>query len=216
MAEEKQPHEKVGLAMRLRRAALFVVFAAVLLIPKTLSLRRRGWLWNSLRLVAAIVGAALLTEMKDGSAVGLHSAVGLLLILLAVLLRPAREGKSVDEQARELGALVVLNGGRFSAAGEKQVQARLFVAPERVHVLDLQHRPLLEIPLATVLSVRVEEEDEAKEAKEAKEQGGWRLVVEWQQGVAVFHYQGFFAEHVARIAETTVQGQLKRELPVVR
>ena len=33
---------------------------------------------------------------------------------------------------------------------------------------------------------------------------------------ARFRYDGFFAEHLARVAETTVRNVLRRELPVLR
>jgi len=206
MAEEKPAQEKTSPRVRLRRAALFVLFSLVLLIPKTLALRRRSRLWNSLRLAAATLGLALL--VRGGGEWNGASIVGGLLVVAAVLTQPAKEEKSVDGQARELGALVVLNGGEFQVAGGKPTAVRLFVASERVHVLDSRHRPLLEIPLAAVSSIRVEESKGAKE--------GWRLVIEWPGGTATFFYEGFFAEHLARIAETTLNSQLRRELPVVK
>lgn len=151
--EARQPISSLA---QLKRAALFVLFALALLIPKTLGLFKR--------------------------------------------LRPGRPAKPVDEQARELGALVVLNGGWFQGA-----RARLFVGPGRVHVLDFKHRPLAEIPLSKVSSVRLEE-NQAR---------GWRLMVEWSQDRAEFHYGGFFAEHLAEVAATTLRNQMRRQLPVI-
>ena len=189
MAEAKA--EPVPLGERLRRAALFVLFGLVLLIPKALSLRRRRDLWNVLRFLAAVLGAVLLGTIKGGELGFAGPVAGLLLIILALLLRPAKEGKTVDAQARELGALVVLNGGRLREAGGEVV--RLFLTPEKLYALDLKHRTRLEIPLASVRAVRAEEVRD-----------GWRLTIEWEGGNAEFDYDGFFAEHLARVAETTL------------
>ncbi len=186
---------------RLRRTALWFLFALVLLIPKTLSLRKRPGLWNLLRFGVAVLGVFVFA-MQGGSA-GFY-LFGLLLILLALAVRPTRQERSVDEQARELGALVVLNGGRFLLTNGKTRQARLFIAPERFHVLDLEHRPLLEILWTAVSSVRTEEA-----------RGGWQLLVEFQETTIVFHYDGFFAGHLAQIAETTLRNRLRKELPVL-
>jgi hypothetical protein len=192
--------DPVPVSERLRRAGLFVLFGLVLLIPKTLSLRRRRSLWNVLRLLVGVVGAVLVFD-KLGS---IESAlIGLLLLLFALFVRPVAEGKTVDAQARELGALVVLNGGRLSRAGGDAV--RLYITPEKIHALDLKHRSQLEIPLASVRSARAE-----------PERDGWRLRVEWEGGEAEFFYDGFFAEHLARVAETTLTSQQRRELPVLK
>jgi len=202
MTKDPSKQAEVNWTHRLRRTALWFLFALVLVIPKTLSLRKRPGLWNLLRFGVAVIGVFLFA-MQGGSA-GFH-LFGLLLILLALAVRPTRQGKSVDEQARELGALVVLNGGRFLLTNGKTQQARLFVAPERFHVLDLEHRPLLEIPWTAVSSVRTEPAG-----------GGWKLLVEFQEVTAAFHYDGFFAGHLAQIAATTLRNHLRKELPVIR
>lgn len=186
---------------RLRRTALWFLFALVLLIPKTLSLRKRPGVWNLLRFGVAVIGVLLFAAPENSIGFQLFA---LSLILLALAVRPTRQGKSVDEQARELGALVVLNGGRFLLTDGKTQQARLFVAPERFHVLDLEHRPLLEIPWSAVSAVRTEEAG-----------GGWKLLIEFQEATAAFHYDGFFAGHLAQIAETTLRNHLRKELHVI-
>ena len=205
MADGRPEESAAAWPQRLRRAALLVFFALVLLIPKILGLRRRRRSWNALRLTTALVGAVLVTAGKASHLGWLGPAAGLVFILLALLLRPAKQGKSVDEQARELGALVVVNGGQFGGAGAKPVPARLFVAPERVSVLDLQHRPLAQIALRPDTSVRVEQTAH-----------DWMLLVGSDQATAEFHYHGVFAEHLARVAETTLRSQLQRELPILR
>ena len=190
------------MAQRLRRAALFVLFSLVLLIPKGLALRRRPRWWNLLRFAVALIGIFLLADQGASTS---QLLLGLSLLLLALFVRPARGKRSVDEQARELGALVVLNGGRFSRAGKPPRPVRLFLAPEALHVLDLEHQPLLEIPVGSISSVRAE-----------PTVGGWRLRVSSEESPQEFYYDGFFAEHLARIAETTLRSQLHRELPIVR
>ncbi len=202
MAQERSGQVQGNLAQRLRRAALFVLFSLVLLIPKGLALRRRHRWWNLLRFVVALIGTFLLADQGASTS---QLLLGLSLLLLALFVRPARGKRSVDEQARELGTLVVLNGGRFSRTGKPPRPVRLFLAPEALHVLDLEHQPLLEIPLGSVSSVRAEPATP-----------GWRLVICFGESRVEFHYDGFFAEHLARTAETNLRSQLHRELPIVR
>lgn len=204
MADDPTKELQSSWGERARDAALWIFFALMLLIPKTLALRRRRWLWNTLRVGLALVGAMLLAAGGRDPTARLSPVLGLLLILLALLPRPPPQGTTVDERARELGALVVVNGGRL-LNGETNPEVRLFVGPERLHALDPRQQPCLEIPLNAVTSLAVEQAE-----------NGWRLLIEWSQGSAEFHYQGHFAEHLARVADTTLRSQVRRELPVVR
>jgi len=181
------------------------LFALVLLVPKALGLRRRRKVWNALRFLVAVSGAFLVGMSKSAPSGSLVPWLGLLLILIAVFVRPEKKEKPMDVRARELGALVVVNGGQFRGAENKPVPAQLFVAPERVHVLDSQQQILLEIPLGAVSSLRVE-----------PAANGWKLLVAWNQSLAEFYYDGVFAEHLARVAEATLRSQLRRELPVIK
>lgn len=201
MAEEL----KLSPGQKLRRVALFALFASVLLIPKTLALRRRRRVWNTLRAAAAITGALLVVVPMGLWSSWLAAAVGLVLFVMALLLDPLDPEKSVDEHARELGALVVVNGGRFHAPSGPPVRARLFVAPKRVVALDASKRQLVEIPFGELSSVHAEEAN-----------GGWKLRVEWDHQSAEFSYEGFFAEHLARVAETTLRNQAYPGLPVLK
>ena len=205
MAEKHTEERRAGWPQRLRRAALFVLFALVLLIPKTLGLRRQPQVWNALRTAVALLGAALVVVPMAFASSWVAAMIGLALFLLALLAAPAKPKKSVDERARELGALVVVNGGRFHPPAAEPVPTRLFVARERLYALDRELQPLLEIAFATVSSVR---------AQPAAE--GWKLRVEWDHSTAEFFYEGFFAEHLARVAESTLLSQLRRELPVLK
>lgn len=207
MADEKPEGAKETRAGRLRRAGLFVLFSTVLLIPKTLALRRRRTVWNGLRVLAVLGGGLLIAA---GTVSGIDSTrllLGGLMILLALGIPPQKNSGSMDERARELGALVVLNGGLYRVGNEKPVPVRLFLAPERLHVLDERERPVLEIPVADVRAVRVTGEGQGTERT---------LVVEWQDGKAEFLYQGFFAEHLAEVVRRTVDSRLRSKLRVLR
>lgn len=205
--------ERAARGERLRRAGLFVLFSAVLLIPKALRLRRRRNLWNGLRVVAAVAGAVLAAR-GAGNWLGLwqgsgQGAAGMLLggaaIVLALVIPPLKKAGSSDEKARELGALVALNGGFYRSGNGRQTRVRLYVAPERLHVLDERERPVLEIPMSEIAAVRV--------AGEGTERA---LVIEWRGGKAEFFYTGFFAEHLAEVARRTVDSRLRAKLRVLR
>ena len=47
----------------------------------------------------------------------------------------------------------------------------------------------------------------------------WDLEITWESKdmrTARFRYDGFFAEHLARVAENTVRNVLRKELPVLK
>lgn len=189
---------------RLQRAGLLALFALVLLIPKTLGLRRRRRVWNALRTAVALLGAALVVVPTTPTTSPVAAGIGLALFLLALLATPAKPEKSVDERARKLGALVVVNGGKLFLPGGEPVPTRLFIAPDRVAVLDPDLEALLDIAFCQVSSIRAEQAPE-----------GWKLCVEWDTSTTEFFYDGFFAEHLARVAENTLRSQLRRELPIL-
>lgn len=198
---------------RLWRAALFVFFATVLMIPRLRRLRRHVWLWQGIRLGALLIGGFALWRFvwDDGGVATL--LLGILLLPLGLLVGPERLETSVDEQARALGALVVLNGGAFIPPGNGQTTrgVRIYVHPERLHVLDARHQPLAEIPLARVRHLAAGARTGAGRGEE------WELQIAWDAGTvetAAFRFDGFFAEHLARVAETTIRTVLKKELRV--
>jgi len=198
--------------VRLRQAGLFVLFSIVLLIPKTLALRRRRKLWNSLRVLTGLAGGLLaggnLAAVAPLPGLGnIPLFAGVLLIVLALVVSPAETTAPVDEIARALDALVVLNGGMFRAGEEKPAAVRLYLTPDRLHVLDLRHRRLLDIPVPEIRTARVAEGASEKERK---------LVVEWRAGKAEFSYEGFFAEHLAEVAQRTLESRLLSKLRVLQ
>lgn len=197
------------------RAALAIFFTTVLLIPRVRRLRRRVRLWQAMRVVAVLGGAWLVWQFIHQDAGSGALVVGLAFVAVGLLVGPQWEGKAVDEQARELGAVVVLNGGTYIPAGDgnRARDVRIFVHPERLFVLDSRHRSLAEIPLAAVrhLSAGVR-------TAPGGTGSAWELQIAWEgSGVqtAAFRFEGFFAEHLAQVAETTIRKLLGRELRVL-
>src|ERR1700733_6697316 len=100
---------------RARRRALWFLFAGVLLIPKTLALRRQPRTWNTLRLGIGLAGVALGAAgwewTREGPERAWAVAAGLAFVVLALVILPERQRPSLDARTRELGALVVVKGG---------------------------------------------------------------------------------------------------------
>jgi hypothetical protein len=79
-------------------------------------------------------------------------------------------------------------------------------------VLDTALNTLLEIPIAQIAALRVERGGGQPQEPNAD----WKLHVAWEGSTAEFFYRGPFGEHLARVAESTIGSQLRRELPVLR
>jgi len=151
------------------------------------------------------VAAALLKILPlDFGASFARAIVGLAIFVPAILLPPARLGTDADDKARELAALVVVNGGRYQQGSAPPAAAQLFVGVERVFVLDRRFQPLLEIAVSEITAACAEEFDES-----------WRLRVTWARHTAEFSYAGIFAEHLARVAESTIRSVMRPALPVL-
>jgi len=45
--------------------------------------------------------------------------------------------------------------------------------------------------------------------------GDWIVRVRWAEHTADFHYRGIFAEHLARVAESTLRSVIQPGLPVI-
>lgn len=190
---------------RLRELVVGTLFALVLLIPKILRIRQNPASWMAFRVVLGIIGAALVILPLSASTNWLAAPAGLCLFLASILLPPARPGVSVDEKARDLGALVVVNGGTLLSNEDKPAMVRLFVGAQRISVLDSSLHTLLAIPVAEIVSVSA-----------APAEDSWTLHIAWSAGAAEFSYQGFFAEHLARVAQTTAQSMIPAQLPVLQ
>jgi hypothetical protein len=226
MAQKAKIETLEGNFKRLRRGALWLLFATVLVIPKIIAARRRRHTWNRMRLAAAVLGAAAiaggLTVVHGNSARAMAITAGVLLAASALLIGPDQSAASpnsstlIDLRARELGALVVVDGGEYVDPGRgpdvRRVETRLFVGPQRIWVLDTALNTLLEIPIAQIATLLVERGGEEPQEPNAD----WKLHVTWERSTAEFIYREPFAEHLARVAESTIGSQLRRELPVLR
>lgn len=186
------------------RRALWVIFALVLLIPKLNRLRRRRALWNFLRVVTAAAGlAVLMVDVVHGFHAGPVIAAGIML-LFALLAIPERQGTSIDARRRELGALVVVDGGLHGDAAGKRKRVKLFVAADRLFVVDSELQVVDELAYEQVRGQSVESSGD-----------GWSFKLECEDRKREFVYEDAFAEHFARVAAATVRSRLHRELTVL-
>jgi hypothetical protein len=189
---------------RARNLVIRALFSIVLLVPKLLRLRRDERYWTAFRILLGIAGAALVVLPLGLWNSWLAAPAGLAMFLASILL-PAREPDTrVGDKARELRAMVVVNGGAFQPANSPAAAVRFFVGVDNVWVLDSRLQPLLVIPVSGLSSA---------DAREIA--NGWVLGVRWMDRVAEFSYRGIFAEHLARVAESTIRSVLRTPLPVL-
>jgi hypothetical protein len=81
---------------------------------------------------------------------------------------------------------------------------QLFVCAERIWALDAQLHPLLVIPTSQISSAIASELGD-----------DWIVRIRWAEHTADFHYRGIFAEHLARVAESTLRGVIQQPLPIL-
>jgi hypothetical protein len=191
-------------ASRFRNIFIGAIFAAVLVIPKILRLRRNPRAWAAFRVILGLAGAGIVIFPLGLWRSYLLPVAGLGMFIAAILLPPAKPDTTVDDRARALGALVVVNGGRYQPGNAGATAARLFVGSEHIWALDSHLQPLLVIPIAEITSATAERgEDE------------WHLRIRWADRAAEFNYTGVFGEHFARVAESTLRGVVRPALPVL-
>jgi hypothetical protein len=193
-----------GFGKRLRHLAVGALFALVLLIPKILHVLRNPRSWMLFRIFLAVAGAALVVLPLGLGTSFVPAIVGLAMFISAILLPPPKPDINADDKARELGALVVVNGGRFRSGNASSSAVQLFVGAESVWVLDKHFQSFLEIPIGEITAACAEESEKS-----------WRLRMHWASHTAEFSYGGIFAEHLARVAETTIRGVMRPALPVL-
>ena len=187
----------------MRNAAVGAIFALVLVVPKLLHLRRNKHSWFAFRIVLAIVGAALVILPLSLWNSLLAAIAGLAMFIVAILLPSTTPVNHISEKAAEFGALVVVNGGDYQAAASRAA-VQLLVGAEKIWALDSQLQPLLVIPVSEISSV------------DASEMAGqWTLRILSIDQTADFFYRGGFAEHLARVAETTIRSVMHPALPVL-
>lgn len=215
MRAEQPPRRTFG--QLVKQAGLFILFGTLLMIPRIRRLRRQVWVWSLVRLAVAACATWLGWRYKNAGA-GVSSLVAsLFLFAFSLLVRAKPMEKSVDAAADELDALIVLNGGTFRESPDSIPipRSQIFVHPERIIVQGSGERRLLEIPLAKVRDIA------AGPAAEASGDGKvpWEVRVTWlaeAPGTTTFQYNGTFAEHLARVTESTLRGQWKKDLPVIQ
>ncbi|HTF22387.1 MAG TPA: hypothetical protein VK937_00555 [Candidatus Limnocylindria bacterium] len=193
-----------GLGKKLRQLAVGTLFALVLIIPKILHVRRNPRSWMLFRIFLGVAGAALVVLPLGLGTSFVPAIVGLAMFISAILLPPAKPNTNAGDKAHELGALVVVNGGRFQPGRAAAAAVQHFVSAESVWVLDQSFQPLLEIPVSEITAACAEQSEES-----------WRLRVTWASHTAEFSYGGIFAEHLARVAESTIRGVMRPALPVL-
>ena len=193
-----------GTGARLRNLLIGAMFAAVLLIPKLLHIRRNAQSWMAFRVFLGFAGAALVILPLSLWNSWLAAIAGLGMFMAAILLPPAKTLNIPDEKARELGALVIVNGGNYQPGNASPAHVQLFVGAERIWALDSNFQPLLVIPAAEITS-----------ANALQKKNRWILQVRWSDNAAEFLYQGVFAEHFARVAQATLGSVMHSPLPIL-
>ena len=163
--------------------------------PKLLKLRSTPSAWAAFRLALGIVGAGLVVLPLSLWNAWAFAPVGLALFLLAVLLPPIRQDRGTAEAIQQLGAYLVLDGGRLacgplSPESSQPCVVNLFLTQTRIWALDPDLRPVVVIPA---------EEINVVTAFPSRDE--WTLRVSWQNGSAEFLFAGLFAERRARLAE---------------
>ena len=198
------PHESRPAGAPLRNLFVETLLALALLVPKLLHLRRNPRSWLLFRILLALAGAALVILPLGLENSYVLALVGMGMFTAAILLPPARPQTSPDDKARELGAFVVVNGGRFRPASGSSTAVQLFVCAERILVLDDHFESLLAIPVNEITLAHAEES-----------RGQWLFSVHWADRRAEFIYRGIFAEHLARVAESAIRSVTHPAVPVI-
>jgi hypothetical protein len=182
------------------------LFGAVLLVTKLRRIRQNAQSWMVFRIFLGFAGAALVILPLSLWNSWLAAIAGLGMFLAAILLPPAPPHTPTDDKARELGALVIVNGGKYQPGNAATAPVQLFVGVERIWALDSHFQPLLVIPAAEITSAN---------AIQAQAKNHWLLQVRWSDNAAEFSYQGIFAEHSARVAQSTLASVMPAPLPVL-
>src|SRR5882724_6754293 len=149
------PPESLG--KRLRHFAVGALFAMVLLIPKMLHARRNPRSWLLFRVFLAVAGAALVVLPLGNGTSFVPAVAGLAMFIAAILLPQTKTDTNADDKARELGAFVVVNGGRFKLGEAPSFAAQLFVGAEHISALDPHFQSFLKIPISEITSACAEE-----------------------------------------------------------
>jgi len=189
------PAEAVSSIARVRDAIADSLFQVTRAYPKLLAFRSTPGAWTAFRVAVAVAGAGLVVLPLSLWNAWAFAPVGLVLFLLAVLLPPIRQDRGTAEAIQQLGAYLVLDGGRLacgslSPEGSQPCTVNLYLTQTRVWALDPQLRPVVVIPAEEINVVTA-----------FPSQDEWTLRVSWKNGSAEFSFAGIFAERRARLAE---------------
>jgi hypothetical protein len=196
--------QQEGTGAHIRNLLIGTIFATVSLIPKLSRIRHNAQSWMGFRVFLGFAGAALVILPLSLWNSWLAAIAGLGMFLAAILLPPTPPHTTTDDKARELNALVVVNGGKYQPGNAAPASVQLFVGAEHIWALDAHLQPLLVIPAAEITS-----------ATAVQHKDRWILQVRWSDNAAEFSYKGIFAEHLARVAQTTLTGMIHSPLPVL-
>jgi hypothetical protein len=192
---ELPPAEAVSGLARFRDSAVDSLFQVSRAFPKLLALRSTPSAWTAFRLALGIIGAGLVVLPLGLWNAWAFAPVGLVLFLLAVLLPPIRQDRGTAKAVQQLGAYLVLDGGRLACGPLSTENAapctiNLYLTQTRVWALDPELRPVVVIPAEEINVVAA-----------FPSQDDWLLRVSWLNGSAEFSFSGLFAERRARLAE---------------
>lgn len=190
---------------RLRALLVSATFAAIRFGQAILRIRHSNNSWLIFRILLGMAGAALVVLPLSLWSNWLAAPVGLTMFLASILLPPARPDLNVNEKARELGVLMVVNGGSYKLGENLRAHVRLFIGAEDVFALNSRLQPLLIMPCAEITSTNL-----------IRRHGRWVLQVFWAEEASEFSYHGVFAEHFARAAQTSVAGVMLPPRPLLR
>lgn len=199
-----------SLGSKLRKTVIGAGFAAVLLVPKIFNLRRNEHSWALFRTILGICGAALVVLPLSLWNSYLFAVAGLAIFITAILLPPAITTSKTDDKARELGALIVVNGGSLHSSNKSMIPVQLFVGSDNIWALDELLHPVLVVAVSELRSARAEELP-ARQGSPAL----WILNLRWADRSANFCYSGVFAEHLANVAANTIHSVIRPSLPVL-
>ncbi|MFI5058362.1 MAG: hypothetical protein ACHQLQ_09255 [Candidatus Acidiferrales bacterium] len=194
--------QQQGSAPRSHNISIHALFALAQLAHNILHLRRNPRSWQLFRVALGLAGAALVIlplSLWNSWTVGI---TGLAMFTAAILLPRASTETRTHRKARELGAPIVLDGGKYQPGNAPVAAVQIFVSAENIWALDSHFQPLLVIPTSQISSVRAEESA-----------GRWNLQIRWLDHTAEFSYRGIFAELLARRAETSLRSALPAALP---
>jgi hypothetical protein len=189
-------------ASRFPNFLIHILYALSHLARNLLHLRRNPRSWQLFRIALGLAGAALVILPLSLWYSWTTGIVGTAMFTAAILLPRANAETPANRKARELGAPLVLNGGKYQPGNAPAAAVRIFASAENIWALDSHLLPLLVIPASQISSLRAEESA-----------GRWNLQIRWLDHTAEFSYRGIFAELLSRRAETSLRAALPEAPP---